>query len=65
MELNETILIKTEVQTCACAGCFYNRPDEITPEKGCTRPAAAAMRDECFEPEQGGKFFIFKPQNEK
>ena len=65
MELNETIITKIEVPTCACTGCFYHRTGHITPEKGCTRPTAAAMKDDCFEPEQGGKFFIFKPQNEK
>ena len=62
MELNETILIKTEVPTCACTRCFYNQIDEGDTKPTCCRPAHEALVDDCFEDVPNGKYYIFVEQ---
>lgn len=58
-ELNETLLIRTEVPTCSCVGCFYHQIDEGDTEPTCCRPAHAALVDDCFEDVPNGKYLIF------
>lgn len=63
MELNETIIVKTEVPTSSCVGCFYRQIDEGDTSTTCCRPAHAALVDDCSEGDGAdAKYWIFKPK---
>ena len=55
-ELNETILIRTEVPTCACNGCYYFRNELGHP---CAKPVDGKK---CCDSAVTGKFYIFVEQ---
>ena len=61
-DLNETILIKIEVPTCDCVGCYYYQYDNELDDFCCYRPTDAAKSDPCFEKKQNGKYYIFVKQ---